>query len=70
MRKRRYEGELLAAPPEGELRWVTIEDALELPMQPWFRKRFPLFFEKGTFEIHDVSDQEKQITIAESVKKL
>ncbi|WP_432206594.1 hypothetical protein [Paenibacillus rhizosphaerae] len=70
MRKRRYEGELLADPPEGELRWVTIEDALELPMQPWFRKRFPLFFEEGTFEIHDVWDQEKQITMAESVKKL
>ncbi len=28
-----FEGELLADPPEGELAWVRIEDALSLPMK-------------------------------------
>ena len=33
-------------PPEGELLWVSIDTALNLPMQDWFKERFPLFFEK------------------------
>ncbi|TWT13221.1 NUDIX domain-containing protein [Planomicrobium sp. CPCC 101079] len=48
-----FEGDMLEAPPEGELAWVPIKEALDLPMQPWFKKRFPLFFEEETFEIHN-----------------
>jgi 8-oxo-dGTP diphosphatase len=45
-------GELLDTPPEGDLVWVPKKEALELPMQPFFKRKFPLFFEEGTFEIH------------------
>lgn len=45
-----YEGELLNEPPEGELLWVSLGQALELPMQDWFAERFPRFFQAGTFE--------------------
>ncbi|WRP08598.1 8-oxo-dGTP diphosphatase [Rossellomorea aquimaris] len=45
-------GELLDNPPEGDLVWVPKADALDLPMQPFFKRKFPLFFEEGTFEIH------------------
>jgi 8-oxo-dGTP diphosphatase len=51
-----FQGELLEDPPEGELVWVQISKALELPMQNWFKERFPLFFETGTFEIQRVWD--------------
>jgi len=51
-----FEGELLKNPPEGALRWVAIEEALQLPMQDWFKRRFSLFFEPGTFELQIVSD--------------
>jgi 8-oxo-dGTP diphosphatase len=60
---------LLSNPPEGELQWVKIEEALDLPMQPWFKKRFPLFFEEGTFEIHDLWDDEEKQSIKEVVTK-
>ncbi|SFB93203.1 8-oxo-dGTP diphosphatase [Bacillus sp. OV322] len=63
-----FEGELLTNPPEGELLWVPIKEALNLPMQPWFKRRFPLFFEEGTFEIYELWDEENQITLKESVK--
>src|SRR5690606_24088627 len=36
-----FEGELVENPPEGELKWVPIGEAMELPMQNWFRERFP-----------------------------
>lgn len=65
-----FEGELLNNPPEGELRWVSIKEAMELPMQSWFKRRFPLFFEEGTFEIFAVWDSEARITIREKVTKL
>lgn len=38
-----FEGELLENPPEGELLWVDIDKAIELPMRDWFKRRFPLF---------------------------
>lgn len=53
-----FEGTLLADPPEGELQWVSRKDAMELPMQDWFKRKLPLFFEEGTFEIHSVWDSE------------
>ncbi|OPA81236.1 DNA mismatch repair protein MutT [Paenibacillus selenitireducens] len=65
-----FEGELLEHPPEGELLWVPIQEALDLPMQPWFKRRFPLFFEEGTFEIFEEWDQEHQVTHKEYVRKL
>lgn len=64
-----YEGELLADPPEGELAWIPIREALNYPMQPWFKRRFPLFFEEGTFEIYEIYDQAEDVTIKESVKR-
>lgn len=65
-----FEGSLLTDPPEGELRWVPIQEAMNYPMQPWFKKRFPLFFEEGTFEIYAVYNQETRETIKETVKSL
>lgn len=60
-----FTGELLENPPEGELLWVPISEALDLPMQDWFKERFPLFFEEGTFEIQRVWDakQDKQVEL-------
>jgi 8-oxo-dGTP diphosphatase len=60
-----HDGELLVQPPEGELVWVRINEALDLPMQSWFKERFPLFFEKGTFEIQRLwdADLDKQVEI-------
>lgn len=66
----KYEGELLQNPPEGELLWADMNEALSLPMQPWFKRRFPLFFEPGTFEISVVWDEDKQEAIENKVKKL
>ena len=65
-----FEGELLKNPPEGELIWVPIKEALNLSMQPWFKRRFPLFFEEGTFEIYEIWDEENQIILKETVKNL
>lgn len=65
-----FEGELLANPPEGPAEWIPIKEALDLPMQPWFKRRFPLFFEEGTFEIHGLWDEEKRMNIKETVKRL
>jgi 8-oxo-dGTP diphosphatase len=47
-----FAGDLLEAPPEGALEWVSLADLADLPMLRSFRTRFPLFFEPGTFEIH------------------
>ncbi|MEC0308291.1 8-oxo-dGTP diphosphatase [Paenibacillus lautus] len=65
-----FEGELLADPPEGELVWVPIREVMHLPMQPWFKRRFPLFFEEGTFEISIVWDEDEQKPIEEKIRSL
>ncbi|QGQ95623.1 8-oxo-dGTP diphosphatase [Paenibacillus psychroresistens] len=65
-----YEGELLQNPPEGELVWVNINEALDLPMQPWFVRRFPLFFKEGTFEITAIRDEEGNKVMDDKVVKL
>ena len=65
-----FEGELLEHPPEGKLVWVPIREALALPMQDWFRERFPLFFEEGTFEVHKRWDGSQGNAVKESVRKL
>lgn len=67
---RTFTGELLTDPPEGELAWVDIDDALQMPMQDWFKRRFPLFFESGTFEISVVWDESNQCIIEEKVRRL
>ena len=54
-----FEGELLENPPEGELHWVKINEAKDLPMQDDIRIRFDLFFEPGTFEIQTIWNEEK-----------
>ncbi|MFG6497112.1 8-oxo-dGTP diphosphatase [Fictibacillus sp. UD] len=55
-----FSGELLDNPPEGELLWASISEVLDLPMQDWFKERFPLFFEEGTFEIQRVWDAKRE----------
>jgi len=54
-----FEGELLENPPEGKAVWVKIEDAYKLPMQQSIRRRFPYFFEEGSFEIQVEWNQEE-----------
>ncbi|ULL19796.1 8-oxo-dGTP diphosphatase [Paenibacillus sp. H1-7] len=63
-----FEGELLPNPPEGELLWVNKDQALELPMQDWFKERFPLFFREGTFEKSSVWDSGTDTTLKETFK--
>ncbi|GBF78520.1 7,8-dihydro-8-oxoguanine triphosphatase [Paenibacillus sp. 598K] len=63
-----FEGELLDHPPEGDLVWVEIEEALKLPMQDWFKRRFPLFFQQGTFEMSFVWSEKRNETIEETIK--
>lgn len=65
-----FEGELLENPPEGKLKWVPVAEALKLPMQGWFRERFPLFFEDGTFEVHKRWDGVQEEALEESIRKL
>ncbi|MCM2674165.1 8-oxo-dGTP diphosphatase [Alkalicoccobacillus plakortidis] len=65
-----YEGELLDDAPEGEPRWVSVEQALKLPMQWWFKRRLPLFFEPGTFEIYTLYDNKSEQTLKETIKEL
>jgi 8-oxo-dGTP diphosphatase len=64
-----FEGELLDNPPEGELLWVNSNEALNLPMQDWFKRRFPLFFKPGTFELSFVWDSKKKKTLKETIKE-
>lgn len=47
-----FKGELIEDGPEGKAVWIPIEEAYKLPMQDSIRRRFPLFFREGTFEIH------------------
>ncbi|MBM7631063.1 hypothetical protein JOD17_000154 [Geomicrobium sediminis] len=49
----------MSNPPEGTPTWVEIKDVNDLPMQESIRRRFPLFFEDGTFEIQVQWDNEK-----------
>lgn len=49
-----FKGELLKDGPEGKAVWVSIEESRHLPMKESVRRRFPLFFQEGTFEIQVV----------------
>ena len=59
-----FEGELMN-PPEGELLWVPMDTALHLPMQNWFKERFPYIFEKVRlkFNVFGTSDLDKQVVM-------
>jgi 8-oxo-dGTP diphosphatase len=54
-----FTGELINDSPEGGPVWVNIKEAYDLPMQKSIRRRFPLFFEEGTFEIQVEWDEER-----------
>ncbi|WP_404409461.1 8-oxo-dGTP diphosphatase [Jeotgalibacillus malaysiensis] len=62
-----FTGELLKSAPEGTPVWVPIEEACQLPMIDSIKRRFPLFFEEGTFEIQvewdNEKDQEGKVTV-------
>lgn len=56
-----FKGELLEDSPEGKAAWINIKDAYNLPMQKSIQRRFPLFFEDGTFEIQvEWNDEENK----------
>lgn len=59
----------LATSFEGELLWVDREEALKLPMQDWFKRRFPLFFEEGTFELSEIWDEQTGHVLEEMVRR-
>ncbi|MGM0851359.1 MAG: 8-oxo-dGTP diphosphatase [Bacillota bacterium] len=63
-------GELIDNPPEGDLVWVPKTEALDLPMQPFFKRKFPLFFEEGTFEIHTSWDGSDKKTAEVTIRTL
>jgi len=63
-----FEGELLEQPPEGELRWVHLNELDDLPMQEWFRERIPLFFQPGVFEYSTIWDKANDVTLNKTVK--
>ncbi|WP_409274555.1 8-oxo-dGTP diphosphatase [Neobacillus sp. SCS-31] len=64
---RDFTGTLLDDSPEGKPLWVPIAEAHNLPMQTSIKRRFPYFFEEGTFEIHvewdDEFNKEGKVTI-------
>ena len=64
-----FEGELLEHPPEGELRWVRLNELDDLPMQDWFRERIPLFFQPGVFEHSTIWDKASDVTLNRTVKQ-
>ncbi len=54
-----FSGTLLEDTREGKPVWIHLNDIDSLPMQASIRRRFPLFFEEGTFEIQVEWNQEK-----------
>jgi 8-oxo-dGTP diphosphatase len=54
-----FSGTLLEDSPEGKPVWVHLDDVQNLPMQTSIKRRFPLFFQEGTFEIQIVWDELK-----------
>ncbi|WP_409253873.1 8-oxo-dGTP diphosphatase [Bacillus sp. SCS-153A] len=63
-------GELLDSPPEGKLMWVDKENAGDLPMQPWFKRRLPYFFKEGVFEIHSKWNGDDQHDAEVTIREL
>ena len=65
-----FEGDLLDNPPEGELRWIPLDELVHYPMQDWFRERLTYFFEDGTFEIYALWDEKRNETQKRTITKL
>nr|WP_185970920.1 8-oxo-dGTP diphosphatase [Alkalicoccobacillus porphyridii] len=65
-----FKGELLDNPPEGEIHWININKAKELPMQEDTKLRFDLFFEPGTFEIQTIWNNEENAPEDIKIKKI
>ncbi|WP_347551964.1 8-oxo-dGTP diphosphatase [Pseudalkalibacillus hwajinpoensis] len=65
-----YSGDLHVNPPEGELAWVKRDLATELPMQDWFKRRLPKFFEEGTFEVSVEYERGNDMPVKETTRKL
>ncbi|MEH7884284.1 8-oxo-dGTP diphosphatase [Bacillus sp. JJ1609] len=63
-----FKGELIESGPEGRAVWVNIEEAYHLPMQNSIKRRFPLFFQDGTFEIQVEWNPEENIEGKVSIK--
>lgn len=47
---------------------MDMKEALNLPMQDWFKRRFPLFFEPGTFEVSFVWLADTDETLEATIK--
>ncbi len=67
---RTYTGELLAHPPEGELKWVSRQKVMDFPMQSWFKRRLPKFFEEGTFEVSVEYEKDNKTPLKETIRNL
>lgn len=64
-----FEGELLENPPEGEIRWIEMDQLDGVPMQVWFRERIPLFFEPGVFEWSTIWDEKNDQVVNKTQKQ-
>lgn len=64
-----FSGTLLENTQEGKPVWVHINEVPRLPMQASIRRRFPLFFEEGTFEIQVEWNEEKNQEGKVSIKR-
>ncbi|WP_270180685.1 8-oxo-dGTP diphosphatase [Alkalihalobacillus sp. CinArs1] len=67
---RNFTGTLLSNPPEGELKWVSRKDMMSLPMQNWFKRRLPKFFEEGTFEVSVEYEKGNTNPLKETIRNL
>lgn len=65
----KFKGELLGNSPEGTPKWVSLDELDTIAMQDWFKRRLPMFFEKGTFEISAILEDLKSAPIKEKIKK-
>lgn len=64
-----FSGQVKTESTEGEPVWVHLNEIEQFPMQESIRRRFPLFFEEGTFEIHVVWDEENNREKNFTIKK-
>ena len=64
-----FSGTLLENTQEGKPVWVHVNEVPRLPMQASIRRRFPLFFEEGTFEIQVEWNEEKNQEGKVSIKR-
>ncbi|MFC4411191.1 8-oxo-dGTP diphosphatase [Chungangia koreensis] len=65
-----FSGELIEDSLEGKPVWVHLNEVESLPMQESIRRRFPLFFEDGTFEIFVEWDEQNNREGNVTIKKI